>query len=482
MPRLQVSGAQIVRQDNGQPVILRGANMLRYEYHNNTSNETTLIPVLASQWGGNCVMLGFSTDLVNSNGLHPFSGTNYMGMIDEIVASAKANNVYIVLSVRSAAHNGAQFVGVPPQAAIDALAVLAARYKNENHVMFSSQVETNGSSNWPPTVDPTWAQAKVYYQACVDAVNTATAPHKTIVMTSSPGYGRWVNPAVADPIVGTTPSGVPRNQVVVYKTHPYGDLSLFQSWFGDAVDAGLPVFIGEFGPHGTDTNDGATMEQKDYEYLLGYADYHNLGWTAWMFDYQGAPALITSNTTGDPTVPYGQVVKDAMLGNPPPWTPPGGGYTPSRTLFTFDPSLQGWDSVGVAAHETAIKRTGAGSLKVTTTRPASGASNSITYAPDVIEDVTAYGDTFEAWVYLPPGQPGSGHAARIAIQYGSFQWSFGTSVLLVESQWTRVAHTFTDTAVLTTKRKFGISLDTGNNAPGGDVIYYVDDYSQGSVA
>lgn len=313
LPRLAVNGSQIVRQDTGQPVLLRGANLLRFEWDGNTQAEETLIPRLANEWKGNVAMVGFASDPVLSNANHPYGGS-YLGLLDKIVSVAKANNVYVVFSFRSYKVNGSQPFGVPTSNAIKALEKLAGRFKNEDHVMYAAQVETNGSANWPPNTNPTWATVKPYYRMCVDAVNIA-ASKKTIVMTSAPAYGRYINPAVTNRISGTIANGIRRNNVVVYKTHPYGRSKYFQGWFGAMVDAGLPVFVGEFGLTGGSADHD--MSKTDVQILLDYCDTKKLGWTAWMFDYQGGPALITSNTTATPTVPYGQMVKDRMLKTPP---------------------------------------------------------------------------------------------------------------------------------------------------------------------
>lgn len=291
-PRLKVLGDKIVRVDNNAEVILRGANFLRYEWDGSTNAETTLIPKMRNEWGGNIVMLGYAADPVLNNSNHIYGG-NYRSLIDSIVATCKTNDVYIVIAFRSYGINGPQATDIPDQRAQDSLAFLADRYKSEEHVMFACQVETNGSVSW--------TQARDFYTSCVAAIHGATVPIKPIVMTSGLDWGRNINGAITNPVAGEN---------VVYKTHPYGVQASFQGWFGEAVDAGLPVFIGEFGQpvHG--------MEQVDVQAILDYCRPRKIGYTAWMFDYQGGPAMITSNTTASPTIPYGQSVKASMLATP----------------------------------------------------------------------------------------------------------------------------------------------------------------------
>lgn len=295
LPRLRVEGRNIVRIDNGQPVLLRGANFLRYEWDGHTRHEQLLIPKMRNEWGGNVAMVGFSSDKVLSGGNHPFGGS-YLALLDQIVDAADQAGVYVVLAFRSYGINGPQPTGVPDRRAVDALRKLGRRYRQRPHVMFAAQVETNGNVSW--------AQAKIYYTACVDAVNEAGAP-RTIVMTSGLDWGRDISGAVGSPIIGTTPSNVRRDRLTVYKTHPYSPSSQFQAQFGRAWDAGRCVFAGEFGPT-------EWMSMSDVNALLWYCKERGIGWTAWAFDYQGGPALIRDNTTATPTSPYGDTVRASL--------------------------------------------------------------------------------------------------------------------------------------------------------------------------
>ena len=51
-------------------------------------------------------------------------------------------------------------------------------------------------------------------------------------------WSRDVSGAITNPV---------QRENVVYKSHPYNNQSQFQHQFVDAHNAGLPVFIGEFG-------------------------------------------------------------------------------------------------------------------------------------------------------------------------------------------------------------------------------------------
>ena len=73
LPWLKTAGNKIVTED-GQEVILRGANIMRAEYNakavginaTNLDWEKKAIPELAKNWNGNVLVRGFASDPVNS--------------------------------------------------------------------------------------------------------------------------------------------------------------------------------------------------------------------------------------------------------------------------------------------------------------------------------------------------------------------------------------------------------------------------------
>lgn len=282
LPRLVTSGNRIVTAQGGQEVVLRGANVLRSEWDRRMDAERRAIPALAQQWKGNVIVRGFASDPVNAG------DPQYLGMLDEHVALAASHGMYVVFAWRSATINGPQ-PPMPDDRAQQALAVLAKRYSARSHVMYALQVEPH---------DVTWAQVQPRFVAMVDAIRAAASPHKPIVMVPGVGWGRDVSGAITQP--------VPRENIV-YKTHPYNDSNLFQQQFLNTLDAGKPVFIGEFGympEH--------QMNMDDVEALMALADRRRISWAAWAFDFQGGPALVTDNVTWAPTAPYGASVQRSM--------------------------------------------------------------------------------------------------------------------------------------------------------------------------
>lgn len=290
VPWLKTVGNKIVTANTDQEVTLRGANVLRSEWEPdlNMDLERAGIPVMAGQWKGNVFLRGFASAPVNSG------DSAYLGVLDEHVSLAEANHMYVIFAWRSHDIHGDQ-PEMPDDPAQQALARLAQRYRGKPNVMYALQVEPH---------DVTWSQLQPRFVQMVDAIRTASAPYKPIVMVPGTDWSRDVSGAITNPV---------RRENVVYKSHPYNSQSQFQHQFVDAHSAGLPVFIGEFGnlPNGG-------MQMSDVSALLAVARQRNLGWAAWILDDStGSTALVTNQTTFAPTSPYGVTIKNEMTTTPP---------------------------------------------------------------------------------------------------------------------------------------------------------------------
>jgi hypothetical protein len=279
-------------------VILRGANVMRSEWQAdlNSSWEERAIPEFATQWHGNVLTRGFASSPVNSG------HGGYLGMLDEVVSLAETNRMYIILAWRSYDIDGEQ-PAMPDEDARRALVSLAARYRGRSHVMYALQVEPHNDDTGGD--DDSWHTLRPLFEAMVDDIRRAAAPFEPLVLIPGTNWSRNLTGAVRDPV---------RRPNVVYKSHPYNPSSDFQALFGTAHDAGLPVFIGEFGPK--QPNDPVNvMTMEDVAALLAFIRQRNISWAAWLLDY-GTYALMNFGDLS-PTTPYGAAVQAETLTNPP---------------------------------------------------------------------------------------------------------------------------------------------------------------------
>lgn len=282
-PWLATSGNRIVVAGTGDEVVLRGANVLRSEWDLSMEAERSAFPVLAEDWGGNVAVRGFASDPVLQQ------DEDYLKMLDEHVELARAYGMYVVFAWRSHTVNGPQ-PSAPDDRAEQALVALAERYYGQSHVAYALQVEPH---------DVTWSDVQPLFVRMTDAIRQASAPYEPLIMVPGVDWGRDVSGALSQPV---------ERPNIVYKAHVYNPEATFDRYFLDVHDAGLPVFIGEFGllPE-------QEMYMEDVNALLDVAHNRRLGWAAWAMDFQGGPGLVEDNAAFRPTQPYGAAVRDAMV-------------------------------------------------------------------------------------------------------------------------------------------------------------------------
>jgi hypothetical protein len=286
IPWLVTSGNRIVTADAGQAVLLRGVNNLHSEWVRDMAWEQQAIPEVALRWNGNIWVRGFAADPVNSDDQH------YLGMLDEYVSLTERHRMYLVFSFRSYDINGELPTSLDSRAT-QALTRLATRYRGKPSVLYSLQAE-------PHDVD--WASLRPLFEEMVDSIRAAAAPHVPLILVPGTNWSRDLSGAIDDPV---------RRDNLVYNSHPYNPAADFQALFGAAHDAGLPVFVGEFGPF-----DAMTM--ADVVSLLRFTRERGIGWAAWSFDPDlDDPLHKLVHSTLVPTTPYGTTVRSEMLATPP---------------------------------------------------------------------------------------------------------------------------------------------------------------------
>jgi hypothetical protein len=295
---LHVEGNKI-KDESGKVVILRGANLEGREWDCDgrcIDYEKKAIPVLTGApptgWGANVILIAVASGPIN-RGDHL-----YLGALDQITDLAKQNNAYTLMAYRYAEPNIFQPT-MPDQAAEDALAKLAERYKNEPAVLYGLQVEPH---------DVSWSALKPRFTSMVDAIR-ANNP-RALIFVPGTDWSRYVYHALSDPI--------PRDNLV-YKSHTYDSLSnIFNNYRLEEVAEKYSVIIGEFG-----WDEWSLISSvENVAQLLDYVEDIGIGWIAWLFQSHGCPCLLKSTSTFEPTQ-YGAEIKSRLQASvsTPPLTP-----------------------------------------------------------------------------------------------------------------------------------------------------------------
>jgi hypothetical protein len=286
LPWLKTDRNRIVNEEGGT-VVLRGVNIENREWvwENDKSIvfERKAIPVATGDeseggWGANVVTLAFASGPVNRN------DTVYLENQDELIGLAQSHGAYVHLIYRYAEPDTEQ-PGMPDQAAENAIAKLAERYKNNSTVIFGLQVEPH---------DVTWSELKPRFTSMIDAIRENNP--RALIVVPGTEYGRMIYYALTDPI---------ERDNLVYKTHPYDSWATIESQYRlrEVADK-YPVLIGEFGP-------GSQMNLVDTQLLLQFAESRGISWVGWLFHDTGCPCMLSDTNTFAPT-PFGTLIKSNL--------------------------------------------------------------------------------------------------------------------------------------------------------------------------
>jgi hypothetical protein len=395
----------------GDEVLLRGANVGHSDWQPdlNTAWEKRAIPQMGTAWHGTVVCRGFaSTPVLDAD-------PRYLAMLDAVVGLARAARMYVILAWRSHDINGDQ-PPRPDEQARQALTALATRYRGRSHVIYALQVEPHDDSGAGGTTN--WAALRPLFETMVDDIRSAAAPFQPLILIPGTDWSRDISGAITDPVA---------RPGVVYKSHPYNPSSDFQALFGTAYDAGLPVFIGEFGPKQPD-DPVNVMTMDDVRALLEFTRQRRIGWAAWLLDYETYP-LMQSFDDLNPTVPYGTTVQTQMVTTPPipaagitiddsvtgtapgTWSYHGTGWQHcsacDEPLVTYYNASQSWtDTPGDTAQ---LSFTGSRVHLFGVTAPWHGhAALSLDNGPDTLIDLYSPIKTGDTWLWSsPPLNPGT---------------------------------------------------------------------------
>ena len=326
-----VRGNQIL-DANGQPHLFHGVDRPSLEWSPQGEHLSAADYQNMASWGANVVRIALDQDYwLKGSALYD---PTYAARIDQQIAWAHAAGLDVILDLHwsdrgdlSDTKPGQQ--DMPDENSLEFWREVAARYKNDPHVLFELYNEPHDVS-WSTWLDGGWVEdgflegyQAVGMQQLADAVRSTGA--KNLILA---GGLDWANDL----------SGVPDHKVqgdgIVYVTHDYqgaGDDTPadWDSHFG-FLTATEPVIATEFG-----SQDG----KGDYDSaFLAYAQAKGISWTAWAW-YPGGPSFpsLLSDWSGTPTA-AGQVVRAALESfaakapapaatapatTPEPATPPG---------------------------------------------------------------------------------------------------------------------------------------------------------------
>lgn len=255
--RLSVKETQLV-DERGETVQLKGVSTHGLAWFPQYVNEP-LIGELKSDWKVNVLRLAMYT--AESGGYCTDGDKESLKeLVKKGVEYATAQDMYVIVDWHILSD------GNPNQYKEVALAFfdeLSKVLSDHNNVLYEICNEPNG--------DTSWADIKSYAKEVIPVIR-ANAPD-AVILVGTPNWSQYVNEAVADPIT--------EYDNLMYTLHFYAatHTGFLRNTMAEAIDAGLPVFVSEFGICDASGNGGIDEAQaKRWVQLMNQYKVSYVGW------------------------------------------------------------------------------------------------------------------------------------------------------------------------------------------------------------
>lgn len=279
--KLQVIGSNLCDED-GLPVQLRGMSTHGLQYYRDLyEGNEVMIQALAEDWKVDIIRLSM---YANENGYIPFQTKEngpvydnreyFKRMIDELVGFAETHGIYVMLDWHMLSPGDPNMI---IEHAEEFFTYMAQKHGSKKHVLFEICNEPNDYGpydfEWNKDKLPykvTWSgHLKPYAEKIIPIIRTN---HENVIIVGTPSYA-------------SDPSSVIGNELsfknVMYTMHFYAasHKDNYRNNVIRAVNAGIPVFVTEFG-----TQNYAGEDKNDFEssqIWLDLMEEHNISWCNW---------------------------------------------------------------------------------------------------------------------------------------------------------------------------------------------------------
>ena len=182
---------------------------------------------------------------------------------------------------------------------------ITARYGDDAHIIYEICNEPNG--------DTSWEDVKTYAKQVLPIIRK-NAPSSVIII-GTPTWCQDVDQAAASPLAADN---------VVYALHFYADTHRddLRTKMVQAIDAGLPIFVSEFGICDASGNGNVNTDQADA--WISLLNQYNISYIAWNLSNKDESASLLkssctklSDFTDDDLSDAGQWLKNTLTQNDP---------------------------------------------------------------------------------------------------------------------------------------------------------------------
>lgn len=268
---LQVEGTQLV-DSNGNPVQLKGISTHGLAWFPAYVNKDCF-KQLREEWNANVIRLAMYTA---ENGGYCSGGDKaaLRQLIHDGVAYATELDMYVIIDWHILSD------GNPNTYKEDAKAFfteMAETYADYNNVIYEICNEPNGGTSWQ--------EVKSYAEEMISIIRQYD--DNAVIIVGTPNWCQYVDQAAADPITGY--------DNIMYALHFYAatHTDSLRNTMTAAIDAGLPIFVSEYGICDASGN-GAIDEYQANEWVKTMNSY-NVSYVAWNLSNKNESSAMISS-------------------------------------------------------------------------------------------------------------------------------------------------------------------------------------------
>lgn len=269
--KLAVKGTQLVDQQ-GEAVQLRGISTHGLAWFPQYVNEE-LFGELRDDWGANIIRLAMYT--AESGGYCTDGNKEELKeLIRRGVEYATNQDLYVIVDWHILSD------GNPNQYKAEALQFfdeMSREFAGHNNVLYEICNEPNGGTSW--------GEIKSYAGEIIPAIR-ANDPD-AVILVGTPNWSQYVNEAAADPVTGF--------ENIMYTLHFYAatHTDSLRNTMAEAIEAGLPVFVSEYGICDASGNGG--IDEAQANAWAEILDRYQVSYVAWnLSNKEETSALIRS--------------------------------------------------------------------------------------------------------------------------------------------------------------------------------------------
>lgn len=257
LPPLHLEGTGLAGPD-GSPVQLRGISTHGLAWYPEYVNEA-FFGQLRTEWNANVVRLAMYT--AESGGYCTGGDREQLKqLVRDGVRYAEAQGLYAIVDWHILSD------GDPNRYLDEAKAFFAemsAEFANCDHVLYEICNEPNGGTSW---------DAIKAYALEVIPVIRQNAPD-AVILVGTPTWSQEVDRAAADPITGY--------DNILYTLHFYAatHTDALRARLENALDAGLPVFVSEYGI--CDAGGSGAIDRQQADAWMALLNARGVSWVAW---------------------------------------------------------------------------------------------------------------------------------------------------------------------------------------------------------